>query len=57
MELALSIAGRASLPGVEALITPRFDALFNSVISKERQLAAKYGSLNDEYHSKFQQAP
>ena len=30
MELALSIAGRASLPGAEALITPRFDALFNS---------------------------
>ena len=54
LELALSIAGRASLPGAEALITPRFDALFNSGDFKgAAELAAKVRFLeNDEYHSK-----
>ena len=59
MELALSIAGRASLPGAEALITPRFDALFNSGDFKgAAELAAKYGSLRTmNTIQKFQQAP
>ena len=60
MELALSIAGRASLPGAEALITPRFDALFNSGDFKgaARVALRKYGSLRTmNTIQKFQQAP